>query len=156
MELDRLLQLFRALHDHQVDYVLVGGVAMNLHGLVRGTDDLDLFILPSTENVERLRSALRLVWDDPEIAGIRAEDLAGDYATVRYGPPADDLVVDLISRLGSAFRYEDLESEVIELQGVPIRVATPATLYRMKRDTIRSDDRRDAQRLRERFDLEAE
>lgn len=154
MELDRLLQLFRALSDHQVEYVVVGGVAINLHGLVRGTDDIDLFVRPTAENVERLKSALRTVWDDPEIAGIRYEDLSGEYTTVRYGPPTEELVVDLISRLGTAFRYDDLESSVIDLQGVPVCVATPATLYRMKRDTIRPDDLRDAERLRERFDLE--
>lgn len=151
MELDRLLQLFRSLAEHQVDYVLVGGVAMNLHGLVRGTDDVDLFVRPLADNVERLRRALRALWNDPEIDSIRAEDLAGEYPTVRYGPPEDEVVIDLISRLGTDLQYEDLESQVLAFHGVPIRVATPASLYRMKRDTVRWDDQRDAERLRERF-----
>lgn len=90
MDFDKVIQLFRSLHDKQVEYVLVGGVAMNMHGLVRGTDDVDLFIRPTADNVGRMRDALRAVWDDPEIDGIRAEDFAGEYATIRYGPPADD------------------------------------------------------------------
>jgi hypothetical protein len=151
MDFDRLLQLFRALNHHEVEYVLVGGVAINLHGLVRGTDDVDLFIRPDVENVARVRAALRSVWNDPEIDGIHTDDLTGEYATVRYGPPEDDLIVDLIPRLGTAFRYEDLEVEIQTVEGVPVRVATPRTLYRMKRDTLRPDDRRDAERLLERF-----
>lgn len=66
MELDRLLQLFRSLAEHQVEYVLVGGVAMNLHGLVRGTDDVDLFIRPKT-SIPRSSSftGLRFEWLRP-------------------------------------------------------------------------------------------
>jgi hypothetical protein len=44
------------------------------------------------------------------------------------------------------------EEQVIE--SVRVRVATPATLYRMKKDTIRPIDRADAQALRRRFNLE--
>jgi hypothetical protein len=39
---------------------------------------------------------------------------------------------------------------------VRVRVATPRTLYRMKKDTVRPQDRLDAQALRERFDLPEE
>lgn len=156
MELDRLVELFRALNEHEVKYVLVGGVAINLHGLARGTDDVDLFIRPDVDNVERLKRALRVLWNDPEIEGIRAEDLAGEYATVRYGPPAEEVVIDLIARIGEVFRFEDIESALTDFQGVLIPVATPAMLYRMKRDTFRPDDQRDAVRLRERFGLEGE
>lgn len=154
MDFDKVLQLFRELKRHEVEYVLVGGVAINLHGLVRATDDVDLFVRPTPENVERLKRALRSVWDDAEIDSITAEDLAGEYPTVRYGPPGDDdPVVDLIARLGTAFGYDDLEFETLDYEGTPVRVATPKTLFRMKRDTVRPDDQRDAQRLAERFDL---
>ena len=39
------------------------------------------------------------------------------------------------------------------VEGVPVRVATPATLYRMKKDTLRPIDRADAAALREKFRL---
>jgi hypothetical protein len=44
MDYDDLLLLLRALHGHDVEYVLVGGVAMNLHGIARSTEDVDLFV----------------------------------------------------------------------------------------------------------------
>ena len=131
----------------------VGPVPLGIHGLVRATEDVDLFIRPDGENVERLKRALRSVWDDPEIASITAQDLAGEYPTVRYGPPGEGFVIDLLSRLGSAFAFEDLEAETVSLEGVPVRVATPATLYRMKKGTVRPIDRADAAALREKFRL---
>jgi len=153
MDFDKFLEVLRALAREGVDYVLVGAVALGIHGLVRATEDVDLFIRPDGENVERLKRALRSVWDDPEIAGITAQDLAGEYPTVRYGPPGEGFVIDLLSRLGSAFAFEDLEAETVSLEGVPVRVATPATLYRMKKGTVRPIDRADAAALREKFGL---
>jgi hypothetical protein len=153
MDFDKFLEVLRALGREGVDYVLVGAVALGVHGIVRATEDVDLFIRPDGENVERLKRALRSVWDDPDIAGITAADLAGEYPTVRYGPPGEGFVIDLLARLGSAFAFEDLQSQTVSVEGVPVRVATPATLYRMKRGTVRPIDRADAAALREKFGL---
>jgi hypothetical protein len=61
-----------------------------------------------------------------------------------------------VTRLGEAFRYEDLESGEVDLEGQPVEVVTPRQLYRMKKDTIRLRDRGDAELLRERFGLDDE
>lgn len=156
MDFDKVMQLLKALHEHEVEYVLVGGVAMNLLGLVRPTDDVDLFVRPTEENVGRLRRALKSVWDDPEIEKILAAELAGEVAVIRYGPPGDDITVDILSRIGEVFRYEDIEFTVQPHDGVPVRLATPRMLWRMKRDTVRPRDRGDAGRLDEKFGFEGE
>jgi len=49
--------------------------------------------------------------------------------------------------------YADVEAEVVHIEGIPIRVATPRMLYRMKRDTVRPQDRADAELLKQRFDV---
>src|SRR5437867_9055978 len=144
MDFERLLQLLRALEEHAVEYVLVGGAALGLHGLIRATEDVDIFVCPAPANIERLKQALHSVWDDPDIEQITAEDLAGEYPTVRYVPPDESLTVDLIARLGSAVRFEDLEAQTLVLEGVRVRTATPRTLYRMKKDTIRPIDEADS------------
>lgn len=156
MDFDRVLALLRALSTEGVDYVLVGGVALGLHGLIRATEGVDLFIRPEPGNVARLRRALRSTWDDPAIDEIAAEDLAGAYPTIRYGPPDETVVIDLIGRLGDAVRFDDLAVEHITIDGVPVALATPRTLYRMKRDTMRPIDRADAAALREKFGLDDE
>jgi hypothetical protein len=59
MDFDVLKRLIGALESRGVVYAIFGAVAMTLHGLVRATEDLDLFVRPETGNVERLRLALR-------------------------------------------------------------------------------------------------
>ena len=132
MNFDRVMQLFGELDRFGVEYVVVGGVALNYHGLVRATEDVNLFVRPTEDNVARLRRALRAVWADPEVDIITAADLAGNYPTVRYGPPAEDFVVDILSRLESTFRFYDIEAEMLVIDGIPVRVATPGMLFRMK------------------------
>ncbi len=154
--LDKTLAVLSRLNDERVEYVVIGGVAMNLHGLVRATEDLDVFVRPEPENIEALRRALRRVWDDPEIDKITAEDLCGSYPAVRYGPPDDSLPLDILARLGEAVHYDDLEHELIEIEGVEVRVATPRTLHRLKAGTVRPQDHVDAAALRAVFGDELE
>ncbi|WP_165492154.1 nucleotidyl transferase AbiEii/AbiGii toxin family protein [Egibacter rhizosphaerae] len=154
MRIDDVLAVLSALEREGVDYAVIGAMAMAAHGLDRATRDLDLFVRPSEENVARLRRALRFVFDDAAIDEITAGDLGGDYPAIRYGPPEVDFTIDLVSRLGDAFTIDDLHIVETHAGSTTIRVASPATLYRMKRDTVRGRDRDDAARLRDAFDIE--
>jgi hypothetical protein len=154
--LDEALQVIQAFNDEGVDYVVVGGVAINLHGLVRATEDLDVFVRPDPENIARMRRALASVWDDPEIEQITAEDLCGDYPAVRYGPPTETFYLDILTRLGEATSFADLEAEEKQVGTIRVRLATPMTLYRMKKDTVRPIDHADAAALRSAFGLKEE
>ncbi len=156
MQQDEILRLCRAFQQEGLHYVLIGATAMAFHGVVRATEDVDLFIRADAENVERLRRALRSVYDDPEIEKIETEDLLGDYPAVRYYPPTGDLYLDIMTRLGEAASFDTVEGEAKEVDGIEVRVATPLALYRLKRDTVRALDRSDAAMLRERFDLDEE
>jgi hypothetical protein len=113
--------------------------------------------VPSTRHfpfkIDRLKAALQELFNDPEIDSIRADELAGDYPAIQYVPPTGDFWIDILARLGEAFQFADLESEELVVEGVRVMVATPRTLYRMKKDRVRPQDRLDAQALRERFDL---
>lgn len=154
--LDECLRVIESLNDERVDYVVIGGVAINFHGLIRATEDIDIFIRPDPQNVARLRAALKRLWDDPAIDEITAEDLCGEYPSIRYGPPTGDLYLDILTRIGEAVEYEDLEVVVRDIDGVSVRIASPATLYRMKRNTVRPLDHADAAALAREFDLETE
>src|ERR1041385_2553861 len=156
VDFDRLLQLAAAMNAEGVEYILFGGAAVNLHGLFRATEDYDFFVRPTPENVARLKRALHAVWDDESIDEITDNDLCGEYRSVRYGPPDEDLYIDFVAQLGEAFSYDDLEYETHFEESVPIRIATPRTLVRMKKDTVRYKDRMDADALRRKFDLKDE
>lgn len=146
-------RLFDALEDEAAEYVLIGAVALDAWGIGRFTQDVDLLVRPTPANVERVRRALRRVWDDPEIEEIRAEDLGGAYPVIRYVAP-DGSVVDLMARLGDAVSFDDVEATELSYGETEVRVATPRALFQMKRDTIRPQDKADAHTLKERFGLE--
>lgn len=149
--------MLRAFQASGLEYVLIGAVAMGVHGLVRATEDVDLFIRASAENIGRLRDALRQVYgDDPHIEEITAADLLGEYPAVRYYPPSGDLYFDVMTRLGDTASYDSVAAQTKDVDGIPVRVATPLALYRLKHATVRAKDRQDAAALRERFQLEAD
>lgn len=154
---DEIMRVLRAFEAAGLEYVLIGATAMGFHGLVRATEDIDLFIRATTENVERLHAALRAVYEgDPHIDEISSLDLLGDYPAVRYYPPTGDLYFDVLTRLGEVASFETVEAEVKEIDGTRVKVATPAALYQLKKGTVRLQDRADASALRERFHLENE
>ena len=134
-----------------VRYAIFGGVALNFHGIARFTEDIDLFIEPARDNIERLKKSLREVFDDPEIDQIDADELLGEYPAVQYVPPGANFHVDILTRLGEAFAFSDLEVVRARLGAIDVSVVSPATLYRMKRDTVRLKDRADAEMLRQKF-----
>ncbi|MBN2337731.1 MAG: hypothetical protein JXP48_04250 [Acidobacteria bacterium] len=154
MDRDELLRVLRAFQDQGLEYVLIGATAMGIYGLIRATEDVDLMIRPTPDNVERLRLALEAAYpDDPGIRDIRTEDLLGDYPAVRYYPENGDLFFDILTRLGEAASYDTISSDFVEVEGVRVCVATPRALYELKRNTARPIDRQDAAMLRERFHL---
>jgi len=154
---DEIIRVLRAFEASGLEYVLIGATAMGLHGLVRATEDVDLFIKATPENVERLRVALRAAYGgDPHIEEISADDLLGEYPVVRYYPPTGDLYFDVLTRLGESASFATVDAEIKDVAGMHVNVATPRALYRLKKDTVRAKDREDAAALRERFGLEDE
>ena len=141
-QFEQFMHVLDALAKHKVDYILVGGVAVILHGIERLTRDIDIFIKMEHRNIERLRNALHSIFDDESINEITLEELQ-KYAVIRFGVN-DDFCVDIIARIGEVAVYEDLDFEILLYDGINVRIATLETLYNLKKDTIRHKDRFDA------------
>jgi hypothetical protein len=100
---------------------------------------------------------LRASYDgDPHIDEMFSDDLLGEYPAVRYYPPTGDLYFDVLTRPGDFAQFDTVEAEIREIDGIRVRVATPAALYRHKKGTVRAKDQQDAAPLRERFNLKDE
>jgi hypothetical protein len=154
---DEMLRVLRAFEQEGLEYVLIGAAAMGFHGLVRATEDLDLLIRATAENIDRLKRAFLAAYEgDPNVDEIQAADLLGDYPTIRYYPPSGDLYFDVMTRLGELASYETVEGETKQVAGIHVKVATPVALYRLKRNTVRPLDQQDAEALRRQFDLPEE
>jgi len=54
---EEILKFWKALQERNVQYIMVGGYATNLHGYQRFTEDLDIWIKDSLENRQQLRDA---------------------------------------------------------------------------------------------------
>jgi hypothetical protein len=156
MDYEATRRLLAALERHQVAYAIFGAVALGVHGLTRFTEDLDLFVSPEASNIDRLKQALRDVFDDPSIDEISPVEMAGPYPAIRYVPPTGSFYLDIVTRLGEAFAFADLETERVPFDGLTVTVVSAKTLYRMKRDTVRLKDRADAEALKRHFRWESD
>jgi hypothetical protein len=154
MDFEILKRVLAALEARGVRYVIIGAVALNLHGLARSTEDLDIFVEPEAGNIERLKLALHDAIDDPDIDDITAADLLGEYPAIQYVPPAGGFHLDILTRLGDAFAFADLETERVPYEDLLVTAVTPRMLYRMKRDTVRPKDAADAAAIRQRFRID--
>jgi len=150
-QLKNFLRVLEALDKKGVDYILIGGVAVIFHGIERLTSDIDIFVKIDDENIARLRNALHSIYEDQSIDEITPEALQ-EFAVIRFGA-ADEFYIDIMARLGEVAVYEDLEFEILLYQGIKIRIATPETLYQLKKNTLRQKDKFDAAYLKYLIDL---
>jgi hypothetical protein len=141
-------ELFATLSRHQVDYVLIGGLAATLHGSSALTNDADICPDPSPENLQRLSLALRdlraRVRTEAEPEGVR---FSADAAflrraeflnlTTRYGD------FDIAFHPAGSRGYDDLATSASELDidGTVVRVASLADIIRSKEVANRPKDR---------------
>jgi len=146
-------ELFAALARHGVEYVTVGGIAMQAHGAQRMTLDLDIAITASRDNLDRLAAALldvdaRILGPDgsrsrsvPDAALLGASD---QWHLVTAHGPLD--VITVPAHLGpfSVLRDRALETSLGDLT-VPI--AHREDLLRMKRAAGRPQDLADIELL---------
>lgn len=142
----KFLKLMSEFEICSVDYVLIGGMAINLHGFARNTEDIDLFVNPVASNLSKLRTAMINVFKNDEINEITFEELE-KYAVIRYGTE-DDFYIDIIARIGERFHFYDLTYETKIIEGIKIKVADVKTLYRLKENTYREIDQLDIKFLK--------
>jgi len=151
-------KLAQALNESGVKWVLVGGMALTLHGGSLLTSDCDLAFEKSEDNLQRLKSALESISARP----LRASDNGEyelDFSTLlapfmhlksEVGP------VDLINRLPGVDSFEGLYSRSVEIDvdGIEIRIASIDDLIRLKSGTDRPKDALHLEMLKALINLE--
>lgn len=149
------LRVLEALTAHQVDYLLIGGLAVQAHGHTRTTQDIDILPAPGRANLERLAAALRAL-------GARAAGAAGGSEALRLDADSigasgtlaldtDAGGVDIHLDPPGAARYADMHRRALELEvlGVRVAVVDRDDLIAMKRAAGRPLDRGDVIALTE-------
>jgi hypothetical protein len=141
---DDLIFLCRRLNEAAAKYIVVGGFAVIQHGFARATEDIDLLIDTSAENINRVKLAM-MGLPDGAVREVSAEDFK-ECLVVRVG---DEFVVDLMRQAcGIDYAAASQDVQVMPVCGVPIPFASPKLLWRMKQ-TYRDKDAADRHFLRE-------
>ena len=130
-----LLKICKSLNEHGAKYLVIGGMAMVLHGFNRGTEDIDLLVDRVASNIALLKKALSILPDNA-IREVLDTDIA-KYEVVRV---ADEVVVDLMgSACGIDFKSAESQIEVHEIDGVRIPFASAELMLKTKQ-TLRKKD----------------
>ncbi len=148
----RLRVLLERLGEAEVDFVLVGGLAVNAWGYLRATRDIDLVPNPSSENLARLDALLVELGGKVEVG----ERLLGSSAIKTFLRAGDRTLVltdlgriDVLQGLPQIPTFSALDGRAseVEIDGLTVRVCSLDDLLEMKRASDRPRDRDDLEAL---------
>lgn len=156
------LRVLKALQDSGVRYVLVGGLAVLLHGVDRLTADIDLVIDLAQEHATKAIEVLLALglkagapvdpreFADPEVRR-RWREESGLVVLSFWDPENRCPTVDLFAEYPMNFETLFAKSVTVSLSGTDVRIASVAHLVDIKRAAGRPRDLEDVVRLTELF-----
>src|SRR3972149_4970977 len=152
-------EVFESLNEARVDYVVAGGVALVLHGVVRLTADLDLAVSLSPDNLEKFVSVMEKLGYKPK-APVRAKDLADpdkredwirkkNMRVFSFHHLARPVLIDIFIEENIKFSELRKHSITIKAGEISIPVVSADDLIKMKRASGRPQDLADIEALKE-------
>ena len=137
-------EFLRLLNANRVDYLLVGGYAVGLHGYPRATVDLDVWVRPTPVNAESVLQSLREFGFDAPVLESRL--FIDPRSIVRFGVPPFRIEV-MTSIDGVEFDACRARAVEFDVEGVPVPVISLADLKINKRAAGRHQDLADLENL---------
>jgi predicted nucleotidyltransferase len=146
-------ELLRRLAKADVEFVVVGGLAVNAWGVVRGTKDVDVVVSPVVENLKRVAevavaSGGRVQQGEAMLGS--TVSIASARASGEQVPIETDLGrLDVVQGLDGVPSYADLRSRASEAEilGVTVAICAIEDLKAMKRAAGRTRDLADLEDL---------
>lgn len=138
------IDMLKCLNKAGVDYILVGGWAVNMYGYIRATVDLDIWILADAENARKVYAAL--VEFGAPVAEMKPYDFA-EYGMI-FQIGVAPCRVDIISKI-SGVSYADAVNRAVPktIDGVPVRIISLDDLIANKKASGRTKDIADVEVL---------
>ncbi len=148
----RFERLLAALARSNVDFCVVGGLAVVLNGYVRMTEDVDILVNPERDNLKRMLDVLRL-WGEGWARELAPDDFPMQEGSVRIGEQEFDLDV-FVQMRGNTLESFRPALRYFECSGVRVPYLGPGGLILLKQDSLREKDRHDTQAMRETLQAE--
>jgi hypothetical protein len=132
-----------------VEFVVVGGVAVTLHGYVRLTEDVDILLESSPANIQRFLASMA-DYGEGFARELSQEDFTDEEGAIRIVEETELSQIDVFTRM-SGLRYLDLRTDasILTLQGHQIPYASKAALIRLKSGSVREKDQFDVAALKQ-------
>jgi len=112
------IDFLKLLNKYKVEYLIIGGIAVNFHGYSRTTGDMDIWIKPSNENGKNLISAIDEFGFDAE--DLKQKDFEKTDVFFLGTPP---LRIDVLNKMqGLKFDESYTKRKIIEHQGVIVNL----------------------------------
>jgi hypothetical protein len=139
-----------AMQKHRVSYMLIGGVALNFHGVSRNTQDMDIWLAPTNLNRDLFyKVLLDLGYTEEEIKELRNEDFTQVFkCTIGEMPNT----IDCLTFVHHNIKFDDAEKTKISHDiggGIILNVVDHDFLRQMKVLTHRPQDWADVAKLDE-------
>ena len=138
-----------ALLDARARFLVVGAHALAVHGIPRGTQDLDVWIDPGPENVRRVWEGLVAFGVPLEDLGIEMSDFERPTTVVQLGLPPHR--IDVLTGISGVPDFEEAWADRVtqSVRGREIPFIGRDTLVRNKRASGRTKDLADLEALGE-------
>lgn len=137
-------EFFELLNSEKVEYLLVGGYAVGLHGYTRSTGDIDAWVRPSAENASRVAKVLRKFGFSAKSIDERSFAEPGKVFQIGIPPVRIDVLTQ-VSGLNFDEAYRNRQTE--KLGDVPIALISLEDLKTNKRASGRNKDLADLDNL---------
>jgi len=153
-------EVFERLQKDGVRYLVVGGIALVLHGVVRLTGDLDLMIDLEENNLEKFLKAVGALGYRPK-SPVRAEDFADkdirkkwvkekNMKVFSFIHGKDDYkIIDIFPENPISFAGSYSKKQIVEARGIRINVISVEDLVALKKMSAREQDLKDIEMLKE-------
>ncbi|HLA95803.1 MAG TPA: hypothetical protein VK612_08785 [Pyrinomonadaceae bacterium] len=144
-------ELFKSLNSNKVEYLLIGGYAVIIHGYVRNTSDLDLVVSRDAENAARCVNALtEFGFAGPDLKDSLFASPEKNLLRMGVAPVKIEILnyLEGVDFVGAYARR--ISKDVEEIQ---IDVISLEDLIKNKTEVGRLQDLLDVEKLRERNDL---
>jgi len=137
-------EILQCLTDENVKFLLVGAYAMAVHGYPRATMDIDIWVMPSSDNAQAVLRALASF--GAPLQELTAEDLQKDDTVFQVGvaPRRIDIIT---GASGLDFEEAFQRSSEVEIEEIKINIPSIDDLIKNKRASGRTKDLADAEAL---------